>query len=84
MCYCKKHLYACWSTNALIDFAKKQNLDLGKINIYDIFFEFLTNSCEKESTTNLSWKCTPSKNTICTDIETKRKYSKDSQKHIRY
>ena len=78
-CY-KKHLHARWSINLLRDCAKEQNLDLGNINTYVTFFDFLTNSCEKESTTYLSWKCIPNKNTICSDIETKWKDLKDSLK----
>ena len=76
MCCCKKHLHA----RCLKDCAKQQNLELGNINTYETFFDFLNNSYEKESTTHLSWTCTPNKNTIYSDIETKWKVLKDSLK----
>ena len=57
----------------MIDCAKEQNLDLSNVTAHSAFPDFLTNSCEKESTTYQTWKCTPNKNTICSDIETKWK-----------
>ena len=36
MCCFEKYLYALWSINALIDCAKKQNLDLGNVNTCNI------------------------------------------------
>ena len=80
MCCCKKDLHARWSVNGWIDCVQEQNLDLGNINTYETFFDFSTNSCEKESITYLTWKCTPNKNIICNDIETKWKDLTDSLK----
>ena len=51
----------------MIDCAKEQNVGLRNVN------DFLTNSCEKEQITYLSWKFTPNKHTICSDVETKWK-----------
>ena len=71
MCCCKKHLHAHWAINALTDCAKAQSLDLDTIESYDTFFEYLTSSCEKETTTYLAWECTPNKREFCKDITTK-------------
>ena len=71
MCYCKKHLDARWSINALTDCAKMQNIDLGNITSYETFFDYLTRCCEIESTTYIPWNCTPNKNKILEDITKK-------------
>ena len=64
MCCCKKQLPMCWSVKALIDCTTKQNICLGRINNYSSFFEHLTEDCEKEESTYISWNC-PVDNTLC-------------------
>ena len=59
--------------NTLIDCNKEQNLNLDNINAHKTFFDFLSNSCERESISYLSWKSTPNKNTMCSDFEIKWK-----------
>ena len=65
---CKKHLHTCWSIQALIQCATKQQVDLNSIDSYDAFFDYVTSSCEAESTTYISWKCTPDANKTCEHI----------------
>ena len=68
MCCCKKHLHARWATKALIENCSKQNIELGKINDYYSFFNFLTKHCTKDTMTHLSWECTPNKDEMCNEI----------------
>ena len=63
-CVAAKHLHAHWSTQAFIQCATKQD-DLNSIDSYDALFDYVTNSCEAESTTYISWKCTPDANKTC-------------------
>ena len=55
-------MHNCWSIQALIQCATKQQVDLNSIDSYDAFFDYVTSSCEAESTTYISWKCTPDTN----------------------
>ena len=64
----KKHLHACWSIQALVQCATKQQVDLNSVDSYDAFFDYVTGSCEAESTTYISWKCTPDANKTCGHI----------------
>ena len=64
----QKHLHNCWSIQALIRCATKQQVDLNSIDSYDALFDYVTSSCEAESTTYISWKCTPDTNKTCKHI----------------
>ena len=68
MCVCKKHLHARWSVAALVSNAKEQEMDL-PFTDYESFFSHLTNQCEKEETTYISWNCTPSAKELCQHIK---------------
>ena len=76
MCCCKLHLHARWSINALLDICKKQDLELS-FDSYETFFNNLTQNCAKDNLTYISWQCTPSKKTLCNDIQQNWKNLKD-------
>ena len=61
VCCCKLHLHARWSVNALIKSGKKQNIDIGLLNDYSSFFNFITSECPTEDQAYISWDCTPDK-----------------------
>ena len=71
MCCCKLHLHARWSINALLDCCKLQSIDLGQINDYYSFFDYITSDCQKETTTYVSWQCVSVKNKLCDKIKQK-------------
>ena len=68
VCCCKKHLHARWAIQALISCAEKQKIDLGSITSYQSFFEYLTEKCQKEESSYISWECTTNKNSLCSEI----------------
>ena len=71
-------MHAQWSVAALVSNAKEQEIDL-PFTDYESFFSHLTNQCEKEETTNISWNCTPSAKEICRHIKNRWE---EVKKHI--
>ena len=49
-------------------FTKQQKLDLGTVDCYESFFEFLYADFAKEESTCINWSCTPDKKTTCKKI----------------
>ena len=48
--------------------AKKQNIDIGQVNDYSSFFNFIISECPTEELAYISCDCTPDKKTLCASI----------------
>ena len=70
MCCCKLHLHARLVIAAIIECAKKQNIEL-PLHDCQSFFEYLMEDCQKEQHAYISWKCTPDHRTICDNMKSK-------------
>ena len=68
VCCCKLHLHARWTINALLACLRKHGLDPKEFSDYYSFFEYLTADCVKDEHAHISWKCTPNKSSVCSDI----------------
>ena len=68
MCCCKIHLHARWTVASLIKGCKDQGISTGNAEVYESFFEEITRNCPDDKRAYINWKCTPNKNTTCTDI----------------
>jgi hypothetical protein len=71
MCCCKLHLHARRAIESLIACCKKQEVTLEGISDYESFFKTITSNCSGNETTYINWICTPSKNSICDEIQDK-------------
>ena len=70
MCLCKLHLHTQWSFKALLEWAKAVGQPVDALDYCGILIR-LTQDCDAEEQTYISWECTPDKDQIGEHIKTR-------------
>ena len=67
MCLCKLHLHMQWAFNSLLEWAKKQDVDLEVTNFRN-FLKKLMAGCPAGEHTHIAWECAGNKKALCGHI----------------
>ena len=68
MCVCKLHLHARWAVKSLVNCCNENEMNIDGIKDYETFLQKLTEECETDPNTYISWNCTPDHKTLCPSI----------------
>ena len=68
MCHCKLHLHFQWAVEALLQWAKKVEIEIPDTTTYRHLLSKLMVDCPAEQHTHVSWACTPNRKHICDDL----------------
>ena len=68
MCVCKLHFNARWAVKSLVNLCNENDTDLNGITDYETFLAKLTEGCDTDPYSYISWNCAPDYKTMCSSI----------------